>query len=231
MALSVHLGRTADLGLTHQHQHQNPELGSTNWLYVKVHNASMTSQTGTLELSYANASTSLTWPGAWTLIGGTPVTALGAHGTRIVEQQWSSIPSTGHFCLLARWVSATDPMASAEGPIIGANVRANNNLVWRNVNVVDLTTTAAAAEEDSIMVQNSAQKDSAIASLRIGWTPDDEDHPSFLTVGEVSVRLDRVLQEAWRRGGERGRGFQNWLGLRISPKGAQLRESRFSTRG
>jgi hypothetical protein len=210
-----------DAGLTHQHQHQNPQFGSTNWIYVKVHNASMSPQSGTLQLYYANASTSLTWPSAWTPIGGVPVTALGAHGTRIVEHQWSSIPSAGHFCLLARWVSPSDPMVSAEGPNIGDNVRANNNLVWRNVNVVDLTT-ADAAEEDSITIQSSAGKDSVIESLRIDWTP-DERRPSFLTVGEVSVRLDRVLEEAWKRGGERGRGFErDRRGLRISPSGAQL---------
>jgi hypothetical protein len=210
-----------DVGLTHQHQHENPILGSTNWIYVKVHNAAMSSQTGTLELYYANASTSLVWPGAWTLIAGVPVTGLAARGTRIVEQQWSSLPSAGHFCLLARWVSPSDPMTSPEGPNIGLNVRANNNLVWRNVNVIDLTT-ADAAQEDSITIRNSMGKDTATASLRIGWTSDDR-RPSFLPVGEVSVRLDRVLLAAWHRGGERGHGFErDGRGLGISPRGAQL---------
>ena len=44
-----------------------------------------------------------------------------------------SAPATeGHFCLLARWVSATDPI-TGEGADITANVRNSNNIVWRNL--------------------------------------------------------------------------------------------------
>lgn len=210
-----------DAGLTHQHQHQDPEFGATNWVYVKLHNGAATAQSGTIELYYANASTSLAWPAAWTLIGSVAVTSMPAAGTRIVEQQWSSIPSTGHFCLLARWVSPTDPMATAEGTNIGSNVRANNNLAWKNVNVVDLTTDGA-AEEDSLLVRNADARRAAPFSLVIGWNGDDR-WPSFLPVGEVTVRLDDQLAGAWNRGGNRGSGFDRRENrLAISQRGARL---------
>jgi hypothetical protein len=209
-----------DVALIHQHQHQDPEFGSTNWIYVKLHNAATTAQSGTLELYYANASTSLTWPGSWTLIGSVPVSGLVAHGTRVVEQQWTSLPGEGHFCLLARWVSSADPMATAEGPDIGANVRANNNLVWRNLEIVDLTSDAV--EEDWVIVRNSDRKRSLPITLRIGWRP-DERRPSFLPVGEVVVSLDTLLMEAWNRGGRQGSGYEpDQQGLRIGRAGAEL---------
>lgn len=210
-----------DAQLTHQHQHQNPEFGSTNFIYAKLHNGATTTQSGTLEVYFASASTSLSWPSDWTLLGSVTVNGLVGGSTRIIEQQWSSIPSTGHFCLLARWLSAADPMATPEGTNIGANVRANNNLVWRNVNVVDLTS-GDAAEEDSVMVRNSDRRRPVPFSLVIAGV-DDERRPSFLPVGDVSIRLSHPLATAWKNGGSRGNGFEvAGARLNIGKSGARL---------
>ena len=155
---------TQDTLLVHQHEHQNPEFGSTNWAYVKLHNGFGVSTSGNLELYYAHASVSLTWPTAWTLIDSVPVSGFAAHSTRIVEIPWSNLPGTGHYCLLARWVSASDPMASAEGPDINVNVRNNNNLVWRNLNIVDL---APDGSGDVSMIVMNPFRDSRVFSLTI----------------------------------------------------------------
>lgn len=40
-----------------------------------------------------------------------------------------------HFCLLARLVSASDPMAQTETQDVGYNTRENNNIAWKNVTV------------------------------------------------------------------------------------------------
>ena len=124
-----------DADRIHQHEHQTPALDSDAWSYVKLHNGGGATS-GTLELYWAHSSTGLAWPATWTLAGTVPVTTFAAASTQIVEIPWhtpASAPSTeGHFCLLARWVSASDPIAG-EGPDIGSNVRNSNNLVWRNL--------------------------------------------------------------------------------------------------
>ena len=210
-----------DVGLTHQHEHQNPEFGSPNWVYLKMHNGAAAAASGNLELYYANASTSLTWPTGWTLIGTVPITNFAAHGTRVVEQQWPSLPGTGHYCLLARWVSTADPMTTAEGANIGANVRANNNLVWRNVNIVDLTSPDG-TDEASFIAANPDRRRPMAISLEVGWRGDDR-RPSFLPVGEVWLTLDDSLTAAWKRGGSRGTGFEpDQYGLRIGKELARL---------
>ena len=59
-------------------------------------------------------------------------------GVTTVMIPWTGVPGPGHFCLMARWVSSTDPMVG-EGPDIGPNTRNNNNVAWRNVDSVNPT--------------------------------------------------------------------------------------------
>jgi hypothetical protein len=208
-----------DAGLVNQHMHQNPEVGASNFLYVKLHNGNTTAQSGNLELYFANASASLDWPAAWTLIGTTAVNGFAAGSTRIVEQAWTTVPGVGHYCLLARWVSASDPMAAAEGTDINANVRGNNNLAWRNMNVVDLVADESA--DASFGVSNRSER-RKVASLWIRG-PRGIRQPSFLDHGEVFVALDEKLSNAWRQGGGKGSGFgTEKLGMRIAREGARF---------
>lgn len=211
--------QSQDTGLLHQHEHQNPELGSTNWVYIKLHNGGTAAATGNLETYWANASASLTWPASWTLIGSVPVTGFTAKSTRVVEQQWTNLPGKGHFCLLARWVSSADPMAVAEGADIGVNVRNNNNLIWRNVEIQDLTTDAA---QDAWFVLRNFTRQRMPSSLWIRG-PRSGRQPSFLPYGEVSVRLDDRLQSLWKQGGAKGRGYKpDEYGLRIGTQDARI---------
>ena len=129
---------TRDENFEIQHEHENSEFGQTNWAYVKLDNGGPTSS-GNLERYYADASTSLTWQSAWTLISSQPVSTVQNRFSEIVEFRWDNLPGLGHYCLLARWNSPLDdPMTNTEGPNIEANVRGNNNIVWRNLNIVDL---------------------------------------------------------------------------------------------
>jgi len=73
-----------DTGLVHQHEHQNPVFGAPNWVYVKMHNGGSTATQGNLEVYWANASISLTWPGSWTLLSSVPVSGFGSHSTTVV---------------------------------------------------------------------------------------------------------------------------------------------------
>jgi hypothetical protein len=107
-------------------------------VYVKLHNGGATPASGNLKVYYANASSSLTWPGGFTLIGDIPVSGFAAGATKVVEATWADPPGTGHYCMIARWESASDPMTTAEGPDINVNTRSNNNIVWRNMDIVGL---------------------------------------------------------------------------------------------
>ncbi len=216
----IWIRNTQDTNLINQHQHQNPEAGSTNWVYAKIHNGFNATTSGNLELYFANAATGLSWPANWTLLTSIPVNSFVAHSTRVVEAQWNNTPGPGHFCLVARWVSASDPMATAETTDINANVRANNNIVWRNLNIVNLTPDAA---PDVNFIVRNVTRERMVTSLVIR-PPRDERKNSFTRLGLVRVALADNLLRAWRKGGSKGTGFQtNGRDIVVTnPEGAQL---------
>jgi len=197
---------TQDPTFLRQHEHNDPEFGSDNWIYVKMHNGNMSSQSGSLELYIADASVSLTWPGGWTLVASVPVTIPGS-STEVIEQVWNTVPDPAsgstHYCMIARWVSAADPMAVAETSNIGNNVRANNNIVWRNLNIVDLDSDA-----DSKVAMNikgvRGSKVSRIAFEDLTKFP----RPKFTATGKVYVSIDSKLLYYWKVGGGRSLGMK-----------------------
>lgn len=140
--------------------HQNPEYGTTNYVYVRVRNRSCEAPgDGTVKLYWAKASIALGWPAPWdgsvtvpAIMGGQigvkPVTVNG-RGQQILEFAWTppnpeDYASFGadnvHFCLLSR--IETNPvapygMAFPEGNDLGQNVKNNNKIAWKNVTIVD----------------------------------------------------------------------------------------------
>lgn len=192
-----------DTGLINQHLHENPELGSTNWAYVKLHNGGATAASGNLELYIANASASLTWPGAWTLIASIPVSGFAAHSSQVVETSWMP-PGVGHYCMVARWSSGSDPMTTPETSDINANVRGNNNLVWRNLNIVNLLPDASGDVEMTVVNVDRETLGNDLVIL----PGKGRGLASFFGAGETVVELDDLLLQGWTRGGERGTGFK-----------------------
>lgn len=190
-----------------QHDHDDPRFGQDNWIYVKLHNGSMAAQNGNLEIYVADASASLVWPSGWSLVASVPVN-LAASSSHIVEQVWNTVPdpATGssHYCMIARWNSASDPMTTPEGSDIGANVRANNNIVWRNLNIVALDD-----DGDSHVALNVAgNRKSKLA--RLSFT--DETlfpRPKFTSNGQVYVSIDEKLWGFWKAGGSITSGLQH----------------------
>lgn len=194
-----------DTQITHQHEHQNPIKDQQNFIYVKLHNGGAAT-TANLEVSIANASVGLTWPGDWSLINSVPV-SIAAHATKIVEVPWTPT-ATGHHCLIARWVSPTDPMTTPEGPNIGANVRGNNNIVWHNVNIIDLGGDSVA--DAKFLVQNAVRK-GRISLAVLPERPMRKDvrpRPTFLDFGKVALKFDDKLMAAWKRADYSGTGFK-----------------------
>ena len=114
----------------------NP-LGADDYVVVVTLNnpSPSTPVTGDLKLYYTSFGGAAQWPVHWTPIGtATGVTA--AVGITRVVPPWSPIPGPGHYCLLARWVSASDPMHSAETTNTLTNTK--NNVAWRNIDVVKI---------------------------------------------------------------------------------------------
>lgn len=191
--------RTAqDVSLLHRYQHENPEFGSTNWVYVKLNNGGL-STTGNLELYYANASISLNWQSDWTLMTSIPM-SIAATSSKIAEYQWTSLPGTGHYCLLARWISGSDLMTFAEGIDINYNVRQNNNLAWRNLNIVDLV----ADTEDQVEMHYKPTKESIVEIKFDNVFPNQ----SFIPLGSVEFSFDEITFKDIQ-GKAIGTGFQS----------------------
>ena len=105
---------------------------------MKLHNGGLTPASGNLKLYYANASSSLVWPAGFTQIGDVAIVGFAANSTKVVEVSWPDPPGSGHYCMIARWESASDPMAVAESADVDANTRNNNNVVWRNMDIAAL---------------------------------------------------------------------------------------------
>lgn len=118
--------------------HQNPEFGQQNCVYVKVCNRGCVAVTnGTVEVYYSKASAGLCWPASWTLAGTVGITNVPAYGWSLAAVPWFP-PGLGHYCLLTRIVTPDDPITLTTPACIEDYVRFNNNIAWRNVNVLDL---------------------------------------------------------------------------------------------
>ncbi len=100
---------------------------------------------GSLYVYYTAAGGGAMWTGSgspdWTLIGVQHGVFMNPGETRDVAIAWT-VPVPSHYCLLARWVSAGDPMTFMEtyNSTTLTNARNNNNIAWRNVDVVRFIT-------------------------------------------------------------------------------------------
>ena len=171
---------------------------------MKIHNGGGATSSN-LEVRIADALVGLTWPGDWSVISSLPV-SFNMHWTEILEVPWTPTVA-GHFCLIARWVSATDPMTTPEGANINTNVRGNNNIVWHNVNIIDLG--GDTAGDARFLVQNAVRE--GRVSLAVMAPPprrqDARPRPTFLDFGTVALTFDNKLMAAWKRAGYSGAGF------------------------
>lgn len=180
--------------------HQNPRYGQQNCVFAEIKNRGASAVSGAkVELYYANASLGLSWPAQWTLIGTVTLPTIAAGGTHIAQAPWFP-PGTGHYCLIARIVSDCDPMTTPEGTDINANVRANNNLAWRNVNVTECLHTPG--EKVEVRVRNF---EPAPKKLTLVFTVDDD----FLPDGGTAILSPgSPLFQRWMDAGAKGSNIE-----------------------
>jgi len=211
-------------GLANQ-DHENPEYrtagGAPNYVYVRVRNRACSgTQAGTVKLYWAKASSGLSWPSPWdgsvtspalmgSPIGSAPVSVAGGDD-EILTFTWSppnpaDYASFGadqhHFCLLSRIeTSTTAPfgMTTAETSNLYANVQNNNNIVWKNISVVDdLPGTARAT---GFTVANFG-KDARDFSWHFKIAREER---GLLEWGRVLVDLPYALAQKLRKGEAKG---------------------------
>ena len=203
----------------YRHLSEIPLVNETNYVYVKVHNGGAAA-TGQLELWVARAATGLQWPGDFSAVGTPQTVTLDANRTRIFEFPWPA-DNYGSHSFITRWESTSDQMAQPEGNNVEANARANNNIAWRNVSVIDLV----GGRDTSITttVQNIEQTPERVLIL-IRPSDPNPDH-SIFKHGQATIKLDRALMTAWRSGRYQGKGFRRvpFRGIQITdPNGATL---------
>lgn len=204
-------------GIANQ-DHQNPEYGSgSTSVYVRIRNRGCTgSVSGTVRLYWAKASTGLAWPAPWdgsvtapalmgSPIGAQPV-SVAAGDDEILVFPWSPPnpadyaafgADAGHFCLLSRIETAPAPgfgMAVPETGNLYANVQNNNNIVWKNITVVDET-----SEGGRVSAAIVANFDVEGHEVRLVLKTPEEEPYSVFDWGDVWIEATDEMLDLWKR--------------------------------
>lgn len=123
--------------------------GQTNYVYLRVWNRGANAE-NVFATVYWSPPATLVTPQMWTLVGGSYYPEVPAGSTVEVSAvgiPWTSsqIPAAGHYCFVAtvgnNYKSAPDPQSLASFATFQDYVNyilANNNVTWRNFNVVEV---------------------------------------------------------------------------------------------
>ncbi|ONI76381.1 hypothetical protein ALI144C_37700 [Actinosynnema sp. ALI-1.44] len=218
----------------------NPEVGQTNYIFVKLNSPGpygSGADTGNLEVFRSTPGGGTGWISDWTSIGAAFDVPVAASGVTTVMIPWNGVPGPGHFCLLARWESANDPMSFPEGVNTVLNTQRNNNLAWRNVDSVDLFAGKPEVRPYAIGNPGSAQisTDLAFTDTRNGFTA---------AGGKLVIDLGPTVYSRWREGGGRATGVRQvgtysfeisdfrqarFYGIRLAPRTRPEMKLVFST--
>ncbi|MEU8403670.1 S8 family peptidase [Nonomuraea sp. NPDC048892] len=121
------------------------EAGQDNVIYVRVRNQGATAAGATTATVYWSPPSTLVTPNLWTLVGTVTLPNVPAGEVLTVSGPlvWPAarIPAPGHYCLVAI-VSTPGDLGPAPTDFLDWTnfqtfIRANNNVTWRNFNVVD----------------------------------------------------------------------------------------------
>ncbi len=148
-----------------------------------------------------------------------PVAGLAPGASTVVKWLWTNAPdpddflcfgtNKGHFCLLAR--IETDSlwpygMTFDEVWKVETNARNNNNIVWKNVEVVDLKPNISSGNISVLVQNNKAQATAIDLTFSLSCeTPGGE--LVLLDDGAVGVGLGEVW-DLWQGAGGSGTGFE-----------------------
>ena len=141
-----------------------------------------------------------------------------ASGVTTTSIAWNNVPSIGHFCLLLRWESPTDPMLF-EGTATSINTQYNNNIAWKNANTVP------AATPGSISVRPYALANAldVPAKFDLAFRPLGEAVPGAKIVADLGPEMF----QRWRAAGAQGEGIRvvgNTSIQIVDPAKAQIKD-------
>jgi hypothetical protein len=121
------------------------EAGQDNFVYIRLKNRGGTDMTNVSIKVYWSEVASLITPNMWNLIGTINVPVIPTGNTLVVggplTWQSTNIPAPGHYCFVGVVDHPLDPAPSQPNLVNFTNfetyVRNNNNVTWRNFNVVN----------------------------------------------------------------------------------------------
>lgn len=116
-----------------------------NFVYVRAKNRGASDAADVDARVFWSPSATLVTPDLWTLVGSTTIPSVPGDDTLVVSDAitWAQgdIPAPGHYCFVAligtEQDPAPDPTDFLDLPTFRSFIRNNNNVTWRNFNVVD----------------------------------------------------------------------------------------------
>jgi serine protease len=121
------------------------EAGQDNFIYVRVRNRGGSDASNVAATVYWSPPSTLLTPDLWSLVGSTTIASVLTGDLLTVSGAivWPSaaIPATGHYCFVGLIGHAQDPAPAPADFLNWDNfrlfIRTNNNVTWRNFNVVN----------------------------------------------------------------------------------------------
>jgi serine protease len=186
------------------------EAGQDNFVYLRVRNrGDQAVVDGLAQVTvYWSEVATLVTPASWHRIGQVGMDVpLGNVLTVSETIVWpkADIPSPGHYCFVATAGTPNDPVPSlanlADINSFVAFVRDNNNVTWRNFNVVDLQAMVINPEPQPFVIAGAPEEDVEMGLEVIAELPDD----ARLVLEAPAGLLERFPQLKLEIDGERAR--------------------------
>ena len=217
--VSTRIWRSPDVWVRNQddgvERYQNVKYGQDNYVYVRVRNIGNLTATDTkVEVYRVDASLGRGWPNGWRKVGETNIATIEPDANEIVTIRWDKeeIPKPGHYCFYVRVENADDPITFEEGNNPVRNTFNNNNIAWRNFNVVGLLDKVS----DKFDVDVGNPEDQA-KNVDIVF----EDIDGLLGNDGVRVILDlRNLFQRWKDAGAKGENVNILEGTEVQLVGS-----------
>jgi hypothetical protein len=185
----------------------NPIVSQTNFVRVRLNNTGPGAVSGTVATNYTQMGAAAIWPNDWNIlpngafIGAAGVTVPPGLGSAIVTIPWTAVPGPGHFCLLARFLSAADPMTFPLVPNTVLDTINNNNVAWHNVDTVQLAGGQPATRP--FMITNAT--DNVVRANLVITAPTGP----FIGPGKLTIDLGPALGQMWLAEGAPGIGVRS----------------------
>lgn len=184
-------------------QNQKANAGTTNYVYVKIHNRGTTASFGNdivkLYKKYATP-TYGSWPNDWIFAGQTTIPSIPAGGESIVCIPTYFPDSDCEFSLLTRIESDFDDLFSTETENTPYNIKLNNNISIKNV-VVSTVINGPGLDFDDFGISGDfgiSNPTAARGAFNLGFsTSISENDKPIYEVAEVSVVFGPELQRCW----------------------------------